>query len=393
MMRASVGIRGRALVVAGALAVLLGLAIALADAQGDAPSEHPAERMVLRLHDLPPGFVQLGGFNCEPLRPAEPPREVADFVERFSPKGCFGTYQRLYEVPGVASPAIAGTGAMDTGSVEGAAAGFAVAPQLLGDLTEKGAKVAPVAEAIGEATQLLHWKDLPSLTGEEGQRGTFVVWRWGTVVAATFAAADSFALADRIALDLARRQQAHVENPTPYTVAERYAIDVPLDNPRLEVPVRWLGRTFSPGHGLRTARLAAAFEITRPGRQSFHLGYTRGINLDGRTEDDWDTRQDGMPRWAWRCTRSRKLALPRGGNAVIYASYRRNLSECPARPPREYSALVHVGGTVLVVGRRICATCLGNTISAGEYNSLAGMKAIVRGLQPRPEPVYAPAHP
>jgi hypothetical protein len=392
MATAAAGVRRRALLLAGALSLLLGLGIALADAQGEAGRpEHPAEQLLLRLHDLPLGFVPFSRGSgsesiCGPLRPAEPPRKVAAFIDRFSPKGCWSVFSRLYEVPGVASPSMAGTGALDAGSAAGAAAGYAVAPQILADFTEDGTRAAPTPETVGEATRLFHWRDLPALTPEEDQRGTFVIWRSGDVVAATFAAADSLAAADRFALDLARRQQAHIENPTPYTAAERYATEVPLENPQLEVPVYWLGRTFSPGHGLRDARLLEASARIGLSDEMFHLEYTRGIYLDGWTEDDWSARDDAMPRWGWRCTRSRKLALPQGGHAVIYASYLRNLSECPGRPPRLYSALVHIGGAVLVIGRLTCAACLGNTTAGGEYGSPKGIRAVLSGLQLRPKP-------
>ena len=45
---------------------------------------------------------------------------------------------------------------------------------------------------------------------------------------------------------LARRQQAHIASPTPYTEAERDTLEVPLDTPETDFPVRWLGRTFNP---------------------------------------------------------------------------------------------------------------------------------------------------
>jgi hypothetical protein len=399
--KALAGIRGRALLLTGALFMLVA-GIALADTgEADHLREDPAEWLLLRLHDLPPGFAQFGGFVeggnrkfiCEPLQPAEPAAKVASFIDRFSPKGCFGLYVREYRVPGVASPSLAGTGAMDTGSAAAAAAGYAVAPQLLDDLTEDEAKKLPAPETVGEATQLFHWQDVPGLYEEEDQRGSFVVWRSGDVVAAAFAAAGSLATSDRVAFDLARRQQAHIENPTPYTAAERDDTEVALDNPELDFPVYWLGRTFSPGHGLRRAQLveAGARGGGRRIAQKLHLGYTRNIYLDAWTKDGWNAGGDEMLRWDWRCTESRELQLENGGRATIYASYERNVRKCPDRPPRQYSALVHVGDMAIVVGRLVCARCLGNTPARGEYNSFKGMKAIVRGLQLRPKPVYPAA--
>jgi hypothetical protein len=404
MSMALAGIRGRALLVAGVLALFLATGIALTSAHGDAAlREDPTERLLLRLHDLPPGFINFlglgsdsdGEFLCEPLQPAEPPRKVASFIDRFSPAGCVGLYLRAYPAPGAESPSLAGTGALDTGSAAAVAAGYAVAPQLLGILTKEGSKKLPAPEIVGEATQLFHWRDVPSLFEEEDQRGSFVVWRSGNVVAAAFATTASFGASDRIAFDLARRQQAHIENPTPYTAAERYDTEVFLDSPNLDFPVYWLGRTFNPGHGLRPARLVSAYVPLRPdGRpkaKSVNLDYSQNVSLESLDAAHWNPAANALPRWTWRCSESSELELPQGGHAVIYASYEKNLRRCPKRPPRQYSALVHIGGMAIVVDREICPPCLGNTIARGEYNSLKGMKAIVRGLQLRPKPVYPAA--
>jgi hypothetical protein len=387
----------------GALMVLFALGIALASARGDTGTrEDPTERLLLRLHDLPPGFVNLLGFDdsdreflCEPLQPAEPPRKVASFIDRFSPEGCVGLYMRGYPVPGAESPSLAGTGAMDTGSARAAAAGYAVAPQLLSDLTEEESKKLPAPETVGEATQLFHWRDIPSFFDHEDQRGSFVVWRSGDIVAATFAAAETLAASDRLALDLARRQQVHIENPTPYTAAERYDTEVPLENSALDFPVYWLGRTFNPGHGLRPVRLLSAYVPLQadgqPEAKSVNLDYSQDISLESLDQAHWSQAANGRKRWTWRCTVSREIELGEGGRAVLYGDYGRNLAKCPKRRPDHFSAVVRIGGMVTVIGRQSCRICFLGSDPEGKYNSFRGLEAIVRGLQLRPQPVYPAA--
>lgn len=161
----------------GALLAALGVGtIALHSAKGGMLSpEHPVEQLVLRLQDLPPGFIPFYGFEgydrefiCEPLQKGELPPKAVGFINQFSPEGCWGFYIRRYRVPGIASPSLAGTGALDAHSPAGAASGFAVAPLLLADFTEKGTKNAPTPEIVGDATQLFHLKTFPLSLALEG---------------------------------------------------------------------------------------------------------------------------------------------------------------------------------------------------------------------------------
>ncbi len=407
MARASGGICGRALLMAGALSLLLATGIFLHSARGDVPStEDPAERLVLRLHDLPPGFYPFDTsesagreFVCEPLQPAEPGPGLQRFTERFSPAGCIGAYLRKYRVPGVGpTSAFVGTGAMDVGSDAAATSGFALAAQLLHRLVDDDPleEVTP-PETVGVVTRLFHWRDIPDFLGT-GDQSSFVVWRSGNVLAATFAAANSLAVSDRIALDLARRQQAHIENPTPYTESERDFSEVGLDDPSLKLPIYWLGRRFAPGHGLPTARLESGVPTNGsfglPGRK-LSLQYSHAITIDSWREPGWKrfvaTASPAVEVRNRRCTKAIEVALPRG-HATVLGSYRRDFDVCPERPPNRYFAIVRIDGLVAAVNFASCKACL--PLAPGPYNSLKGMRAIVRGLQLRPKPVYpAPAQP
>lgn len=395
------GFRGRALAIAGALSLLLA-GIALHSARGDVPSpEYSPEQLVLRLHDLPPGYCPFDSsegagrdFICEPLQPGEPGRRLKRFVERFSPAGCFGVYLRAYRVPGVGpTSAVVGTGAMEVGSDAAATLGFTLAAQLLHRLVNDSPleEVAP-PETIGTATRLFHWKDAPRIF-HSGPRASFVAWRSGTVLAATYATASSLAASDRIALDLARRQQAHIENRTPYTEAERDDTEVELDDPNLQIPVYWLGRMFEPGNGFPATELETATVVEKGGLPGakLELRYS-GFNLETWTRESWKRFQGSIlgklnrPR----CTRTTPFEWEQG-HAVISAGYQRRTFEagCPDYLPTRYWAAAYVGGVVIGVNQTTCR-CL--SPGSGPYSeSLRGMKAVIRGLQLRPKPVYPAA--
>ncbi len=363
--------------------------------------EDPAERLMLRLHDLPPGYFPLDfsegngiEFICEELNPSDPSPKLAGFVKRFSPHGCLGIYVRLYSVPGVeTSGTVVGTGALDAESEEAAEAGFSLADQLLGKLTENGIpqEVAPTA-TVGDATRLFHWKRAPKLF-RNSHLGSFLVWRSGTVIGAAFASANSLAASDAIVAGLAQRQQAHVEGPTPYSRAERNTSEVGLDDPALKLPVYWLGRNFAPGHGLPVARLESAsdarYSSERLAGQKLELQYSHNLELSAWTKASWKRFLVTRPAreiLTEPCLESTKLNVS-GRRATIYTGHVEGFGSCTANAPERFFAIVHLGDLVTTVNLSSCRDCL--EPARGSFNSLAGMKAAVRALRLRPEPTYS----
>jgi hypothetical protein len=359
--------------------------------------EDPAEQMVLRLHDLPLGYFLLDfsegaerPFECEEIRPASPGPRLKSFVRRFAPQGCLGSYLRLYRISGTASAAVVGTGAMDAGSAAAADEGFALAPVLLAKLAEERLEEVPALAVTGDATRLFHWKHVPPIF-RNGRLGSFLVWRSGNALAAVFASAGSLATSDRIAAELAERQQAHIASPTPYTKAERNSSEVWLDNPALTFPVHWLGRNFNPDHGLPPIKLQWGGAPTRgealPG-QKLLLNYSRDVNLNSWTARGWKrflrTPGSRIMR-TWRCTESIELEIP-GGHARVFAAHGHDFDVCPDRPPELFFAFAYLDGTVTAVNFVSCPHC--EQTPYGVYNSLRGMKEVVRGLRLRPEPAY-----
>lgn len=398
------GFRRRAPLAIVGLLLTLGVGtIALGSARGDEPLlEYSAEQLVLRLHDLPPGyypFTPEGAereFLCEPLQPGEPGRRLKRFVESFSPSGCVGIYFRAYRVPGTGpTSAVVGTGAMDVGSDAVATLGFDLSGRLLDRVVDPDPleEVAP-PETIGTATRLFHWKGAPRVF-HSGPQASFVAWRSGTVLAATYATAGSFATSDRIALDLARRQQAHIENRTPYTEAERDASEVGLNDPALKFPVYWLGHAFHPHHGLPAAHLEGGGGVSPRiafRGQKLLLQYSGNLTLSSWSKAGWRHLLAKAPPRALlrRCTNPTQVTLA-NGHATIFAGYRKVAKPCPKGRPSRYFAVASIDGTVTAVNIASCKLCL--PTFPGPYNSLKGMKAVVRGLQLRPEPVYPTATP
>jgi hypothetical protein len=87
----------------------------------------------------------------------------------------------------------------------------------------------------------------------------------------------------------------------------------------------------------------------------------------------------------WRCTESIDIEIP-GGHARVFAAHGRDFDVCPDRPPSLFFAFAYIDGTVTAANFIGCRHC--EQVPYGPYNSLRGMKEVVRGLRLRPEPVY-----
>lgn len=407
MVGASGGRRRQALLFAAVISLAGAVATAGLLRSADAAQPGASSRqMLLRLHDLPPGYIgnlvsaETGALDqCDYLHPAEPQPALAAFVNRYSPKGCFGIYVRLYREPGSPpAPPVVGTGALDAGSIEAAEAGLAVAPELISHITEDlvPKEVAPT-EIIGDATRLLHWQKVPSLFKPGYSSGSFLAWRSGSVLATVFV--DGFRLAadDRVAAELAHIQQSRIEHPTPYTASERDDTEVPLEDPALEIPIYWLGRHFSPGHGLPSLRLLDTASRGGPRASLLYSDHRNLSHAEAVYLNLWSLRQwkqlegkRGELPGSLRCATSTRLKLPRG-HALIYRGFEGSRGSCPTRRRGSYTARVYLGRVVITAETgSICAVCFGAGTEA--YDSLAGMKAIVKGLALR-SPVGRPGTP
>lgn len=382
------------------------------DAEG-AGGYHPPKmdqsRLLLRLPDLPPGFGNgyLGegrgddGLLCEAFtRSSDKPDPVAGFARVYRAKGCIAAYASRFTIPGQEPAApIVFSGVLALGSAAAAADAWDLAPTMLGRLLTGGPPPEVKASIrIGAQTRLFHTAQLwyPYLIRGK-KKASFLVWRSGNTVAALVAMGASFATNDRVVAELAPRQQAHVRKPTPYTGAERSDAEVGLDDPAIDIPVYWLGRTFRPGGDLPDNRLfASGFseEATPETHERFPEGPYAPLNilyanirLGIWTPETWGVftaSKTSRAITAWKCTRTRTIPLAEG-SATIYGGYKKNFRRCPKEEPKAFTAWVDVGGVKVVVNAPPAPDFI-ETVNP--YGSFEGMEAIVRSLVLRPKPVY-----
>jgi hypothetical protein len=269
-------------------------------------------------------------------------------------------------------------------TVEGAAAALRVAGDLAHYLLAWQPKVAPSAEhvALGDETVVL-----------AGGRNFAQVWRKGTVVAVLHVRGRSPANARDVALDLSRRQEQRIEKPTPLPRGVNDDLEVVLDNPRLRVPVYWLGRRFGSGHGF--PRIVLKYVLRSDPRDPDGIGNSVSlwygnpiVSLDLWKPARW-TRfaRSSLGRRFFDpfCAHSRTIQVRRG-YAVLYAGYdrrrkRRPGANCPKRSPDKVVAHVHLPGAVVTVDLPTCVA--GCSAGFGPYLSFRGLAAVARGLRRR----------
>ncbi len=388
------------------LAALLCLAALLAAAtlRADAASKHPGPdqtRLLLRLSDLPLGYMNFdfGEGEDRPIfcsqltHPEDTPPKLKRFVLRFHPRGCIGAFFQVFAPPGKEpGPRLIGTGVMALGSDRAADAAWRLVPALLGRLLGDGAprEVHPDVK-VGSATRLFH----ATLRGEArflGRHTSFLVWRSGSTLAVVETFGPKVGKNDRAAAQLAPLQQAHIENPSPYTGAERYDAEVPLDDPALKQPTYWLGRNFAPA-GLSPLRLEDADTFAsltgreKTGKET-RLSYESADN-DYLVIDEWNPHQWQVFKKSklshtlvsWHCTETRTVQLAEG-TATIYAGYKRDYRKCPSGPPTSFTARAGLPGVFVSVETPFA---LHFAFPGRTYNSYEALETILTGLAPRPQ--------
>jgi hypothetical protein len=185
--------------------------------------------------------------------------------------------------------------------------------------------------------------------GRVGDRkpGSVIVWRRGTALGFVVVAAPSKRRSKRIAHRLAVVQDARMRNPTPLPPGEDDDREVWLDDPRLDVPVYWLGGRFASRPGLPSLRLFQSFGPPDPGSDDY-IGKRARLEYDVPGSPAAAVLLELWRPAAWRrfkrtrlgrqvrgsrCARAKRLHL-RSGRAVIYSGYARTprSKRCPARP-------------------------------------------------------------
>lgn len=383
MGRGSRATRARALPLYVLLAFLLAVSTAGASRGPSGTLVAGAEETALRLHDLPTGYRIGDDSGCGPWDPEGASPAVVKFILRYWPEGCTFQYERLFQVPGPETAPLVESESTAFPSTQSAERGFELLSDGNGRDLESNPKEVQPAPTLGESAHLFHSHDV-LVEGKPRRPGSILLWRQGTLVSVLLVAGRAIAANDRIALRLARLQQARVESPTPYTEAEQDDTQVALDNPALGFPVYWLGPSFVPGQGLPAAELEEVLLPPGPPGEKVSLWYA-GFTVDAWTRTSWKRFQRsalGPLNRKQRCTTVTRVPLG-SGHADVFAAYDKDYRRCPRRAPDRYFAIAHLGSMVIGVNLALCTSCLHN---GGPFNSPAGMKAAVRGLRLRPKP-------
>lgn len=389
----------------GVALVALALPARAAAATTEEPPEPLPFQMVLRLPELAPGYkIDEGGCGFSDVEGRAP--KLKEWFRKYRPKACMFRYERRFRVSGHGpNPPLVNVFILTTPSAEAAQAAVAFAPELFrwvlldGEMWPFARRIPRIQHfergaapfTIGEETWLFRTED--QLVFGRDHPGSVIVWRIGGLLAGVEVAGWPHVADERVAAYLVPLQQHHIDAPTPYTDAELDHSEVALDNPRLRIPIYWLGSRFAPGHGLDTLHLEEAVtgKETGPPGEEAELWYHFGVSLSSWSAAEWrrvaSSFDYGPAVLARRkCTETTRIELP-SGFAVILGTYGRDFEVCPDTGPTRYQALAHLGRTVVGVNLELCNRCLGPGLLSS-YNSVRGMKTVLRGLRIRPRASY-----
>jgi hypothetical protein len=362
-------------------------ACALASALGTADANADPRDLTLRLADVGTGYLVGDDSGCGmTLSDEGAPRSLVRLQQQHPQRNCSTEFEQLWAAAEPPGPRLVESFVFEFETTAGAEAGFSLAADLAAYSFGVGRRsldpVRPPAP-LGDATAMFETDDV-LIDGLRRRPGLVVVWRSGTVVALLLAGRATPAAA----FSLAAAQQARIAAPTPLRDSELDDREVPLDNPRLGVPVHWLGRRFEPGGRLPPLTLLDSFgpfsRIGGPGWRA-DIQYRRGLTLGLWRPRAWARlRRSRLGRLVMGqpCVAKRRLRVP-GGRAVVYAGHENRRESCSGSSRDVFVAHVRLRDVVVSVNVPLCFLCVD---ASGPYNSRAGMRAVVRGLRPRPVP-------
>ena len=374
----------RALAAAAVAAVLAALAPAAAPAAALTP-----EQLMLRLPDLGPGYELPDGPECASAQLWTPfPRALRTFRTRVPHDGCRLAFARTWTTPGVpAGPDYVLSTAFVFPQAAGAAAALALPRGVaasVSDLPFDEFAIAEPAPVLGDEAVLLQTEEAATVV---------VVWRAGPVVGSvlTFSRRGGDRNA-QAALRLAAAQQARIAAPTPLDPAQDDDLEVPLDDPRLDVPVLWLGRGIEAHGALPPLALQYAERASpRESRTGFRAALHYGRRVPGTTVTISLLAPTALRQRALRrelrdiarepCRRIGRFGVP-AGRVTIFARRR----GCSPAPEGTF-ALVRRSDVIAGVFVDGCVDC---ESAIHRYDSVAGIRRLVRALRLRPSPYATP---
>jgi len=371
--------------------VLLTLAVAMlaaAPASATAADLAAPETLTLRLPDLGPNY-ELGSSRCgnrSRFEERQWPSTLPSLVERFPHRGCVIAFAQSWTAPGTPRrPDYAMSAAFAFADAAGPAAALqrprAVAARIL-DADRRGDfKPLTVNATIGD--ELLAFR-----LGGYPKPGTVLLWRSGSVLALTLAAGRPSDRTTQAALRLATAQQARIATPTPLLPADLDDVEVPLDNPRLGVPVAWLGREL-PGIGGRPP--LSLLTVDGPDLRHPRLEPRAALEYGSRTPKTYVD----LSLWKPRLIRSmlhgpllRRFCARRydasadGARATILGFPDPLRPGCQPGPPDVLQAIAFLPGVAVTIEASGCYHCRRRS----PYDSVAGLRALIRALRVREAP-------
>jgi hypothetical protein len=351
-----------------------------------------AEGLLLRVPDIGNGYRVGDDSGCGGLGTENAPSSVAQLTITYRPTGCSIELERLWRAstpPPANGARLIESVAFVFPTADGAAAALRVAGDFARYVLLDPEGLVPASEQIALGEQ--------ALVFAESHRFT-IVWRKGGVVALVHVNGQSAHKARQTALSLARLQENRIENPTPLPTGANDDREVAIDDPHLPVPVYWLGRRFTPGHGLPRLELTGSEEDLKldPGlliaARIDYSGRHGAVALDLWKPRRWarfkSSRYTSDASWRSPCAEKRVIRLPRGHAELFggYAPRARPIGitpvadaarRCPTGRADEFVAYVYLPRVVIAVNMPLCMRCF------GRYESFRALMAVVRSLRPR----------
>ena len=354
----------------------------------DAPK---AKQLTLRLSDVPGYVLERTGPDptCSlPVFVNEVRRDVLRLEQRFWIDGCNILLDRAWAAPGVATAPQHLQSVTEILRTPEAAAALLARPRGFAasviDLEQSAWTQLETTASIGDETRLLRTAQVPS---GDGRHGVAVLWRSGSIVALVLATGGDATACEQAALRLAAIQQARIANPTPLLPGDFDDLEVPLDDPRLDVPIVWVGRELDSGSWLPRVHLQTLEPLDAADRrQGLRAAMTYGLRRDvvafqlllahPSLFDRPPVRRELRNLRRDRCVRTERVVLT-DGTATLYARRPR----CRARALEGEFAIVRLRGVrISILPEYGCPDCV-DVVTP--WASDAGVRAVLRALRPR----------
>lgn len=374
----------------GSYTAVLALTVALvaatpADGTATLPPARDPAALTLRLPDLGPGYIVSdetdAGTHCVPYR-------LSGLPGRPAHRGCDIGFTRAWHAPGAPS---------GPDDVESDAYVFDDAPALVSAFARPRA----LAAAVFGAPQRLFRPitlDPPPLVGDatvvlRGDTGVAIaMWRSQSVLGVVLIGGRGAQASPTVALRLAAAQQARIATPTPLLRSDLDDTEVWLDDPNLGVPVWWLGRHRAAQNGRPALGLLDGPPLmTGRFQPRLDLNYTSPGGRAGVDVALWKPRtlRRALRQDAKRamCIRRYDGRLP-GAKATIYGSYKPPRRHCEPGPPEVLFAVAFLHRVAVTLD---ASDCFGCRAGRAPYDSLAGLRVLLRALRVREPRSATPA--